>query len=64
MCLPWPRGDGRSLYEAEAAVGESRPRGSRERAPVYVQFEPKNNDEVALQQLSSFFSISFEARMA
>ena len=33
------------------AVGINRPRGSRERAPVYVQCEPKANDEVAHQQL-------------
>eukprot|EP00614_Pseudopedinella_elastica_P005757 CAMPEP_0172590380 /NCGR_PEP_ID=MMETSP1068-20121228/8868_1 /TAXON_ID=35684 /ORGANISM="Pseudopedinella elastica, Strain CCMP716" /LENGTH=37 /DNA_ID= /DNA_START= /DNA_END= /DNA_ORIENTATION= len=33
--------DGNSLHEAEAAVGENRPRDSRERAPVYVQYEPK-----------------------
>ena len=52
------------FHEAEAAVGGKRPRGSRERAPVYVQFWPKDNDEVALQQLPSNFAIHFEARMA
>ena len=40
------------------------PRGSRERALVYVQCEPKNNDEVALQQLPSNFAISFEDMFA
>ena len=35
-----------------------RPLGSRERAPVYVQCEPKNDDEVALQQLPSNFAMS------
>ena len=42
------------------AVGINRPRGSRERAPVYMQCEPKANDEVAHQQLPSNCSISFE----
>ena len=55
---------GRPLHEAEAAVGENRPRGSRERAPIHVQFEPKDNNEVALQKLTSNFAIRFEARMA
>ena len=35
---------------AEAAAGGKRPRGARERAPIYVQCEPKDNDEVAHQQ--------------
>ena len=52
------------FHEAEASVEKNRPRGSRERAPVYVQCEPKDNDEVANQQLPSNFAISFEARMA
>ena len=30
----------------------------------YVKFEPKDNDEVALQQLPIKFAINFEARMA
>ena len=51
-------------HEAEATVRKNRPPGPRERAPVYVQIEPKDNDEVAHQQLSSHFEISFEARMA
>ena len=46
------------------AVGINRPRGSRERAPVYVQCEPKANDEVAHQQLPSYFAISFEGGLA
>ena len=50
------------FHEAESSVGEKRPRGSRERAPVYVQCEPKENDEVAHQVLPSNFVISFEAR--
>ena len=52
------------LHEAEAAVGGKRPRGSREGAPVHVQYEPKVNDEVAHQHLPSNFAISFEARLA
>ena len=40
--------------------GKNRPRGSRERAPVNVQCEPKDNDKVAHQKLPS--TISFEAR--
>ena len=51
------------FHEAEAPVGKNRPRGSRERAPVYVKCEPKDNDEVAHQQLPSNFAISFEARV-
>ena len=43
------------FHEAEAAVGENRHRGSREQAPVYVQCEPKDNKEVAHQQLPSIF---------
>ena len=53
-----------SLDEAGASVGEKRLRGSREQAPVNVQCEPKDKDEVAHQQLPSNFAISFEARMA
>ena len=53
------------FHEAEAAVGKkNRPRGSREKAPVYVQCEPKDNHKVAHQQLPSNFAISFEERMA
>ena len=52
------------LNEAEATVGGKRPRGSSERAPVYVQYEPKNNDEVGHKQLPSIFAISFEERAA
>ena len=51
------------FHEAEAAVGKKKPRGSRERAPVCVKCEPKDNDELA-HQLPSNFSVSFEARMA
>ena len=50
--------------EAKAAVGEKRPRGSRERAPVNVQCKPKDNDEIAHQQLPSNFEISLEGRLA
>ena len=46
------------------AVGISRLRGSRERAPVYAQFEPKAIDEVAPQKLPSNFAISFEDGLA
>ena len=46
------------------AVGINRPSGSRGRAPLYVQFEPKDNDEVAHQQLPRIFAASFEARVA
>ena len=52
------------FHEAAASVRKKRPRGSRERAPVYVQCEPKENDEVAHRQLLRNFAISFEARMA
>ena len=48
------------LHQEEAAVGGKRPRGSQERAPVHVQFEPKDNDEMAHLQLPSNFAISFE----
>ena len=41
-----------------------RPRGSRERAPIYVQCEPKNSDEVANQQLPINFAMIFEAKIA
>ena len=46
------------------AVGINRPRGSRERAPDYVQCEPKSNNEVAHQQLPSNCAISFEDELA
>ena len=54
------------FHEAEAAVEKkNRPRGSCERAPVYVRCEPNDNDKVvAHQQLPSNFAISFEARLA
>ena len=38
------------------------PRGSRERAPVYVQCKLKDNDEVAHQQLPS--TINFDSMAA
>ena len=47
------------FYETVASVGKNRPRGSRERAPVYVQCKLKDNDEVAHQQLPS--TINFES---
>ena len=40
-------------FETEASVEKNRPRGSRERAPVYVQCKLKENDGVAHQQLPS-----------
>ena len=49
------------ISRGRSCRGGKRPRGSRERAPVYVQCEPKDNDEVAHQQLPSNFAISFEA---
>jgi len=52
------------FHETEASVEKNRPRDSRERAPVYVKCEPKDNDGVAHQQLPSNFAISSEARMA
>ena len=52
------------MHEEEASVGGKRPRGSRERALVHVQCEPKDNDEVAYQRLPSNFAISFEERLA
>ena len=52
------------FHEAEADVGKIRPRGSREQALGYLLCKPKESDEVALQQLPSYFAISFEARMA
>ena len=56
---------GRSLlHDAEGSVGGKRPRGSRERAPVHVKWESKDNDKVAHQKLPSNFAISFEARLA
>ena len=39
-------------------MGKIRPRGTRERAPVYVQCKLKDNDEVAHQQLPS--TINFD----
>ena len=45
-------------------MGINRPRGSREREPVYVHCEPKANDEVAHQQLSNNCAISFEDGLA
>ena len=41
------------FHETISSVGKIRPRDSRERAPVYVQCKPKDNDEVAHQQLPS-----------
>ena len=52
------------ISRGRSCRGGKRPRGSRERAPVYVQCEPKNNDEVALRQLPSNFAISLEGRLA
>ena len=46
------------------ALGINRPRGSRERAPDYVQCEPKANDEVAHEKLPSNCAISFEDGLA
>ena len=43
----------RPLQRGRSCRGRKRPRGSRERAPVHVQCEPKDNDEVAHQQLPS-----------
>ena len=37
---------------------------AREHLFTYVQCEPKDNDEVAHQQIPSNFAVSFEARMA
>ena len=53
-----------SFTEQKLSWGGKRPRGSRERAPVNIQFEPKDNYEEALQQLPSNFAINFEARIA
>ena len=36
---------------------------AREHLFTYVQYGPKDNDEVAHEQLPSNFAISFEARM-
>ena len=47
------------FHETEASMGKNRPRGSRERAPVYVQCKLKDNDEVAHQQLPS--TINFDS---
>ena len=47
------------FHETEASVEKNRPRGSRERAPVYVQCKLKENDEVAHQQLPS--TINFDS---
>ena len=50
------------LHEAGASVGGKMPYGSRERAPVHVQCEPKGNDKAAHKELPSNFAISLEAR--
>ena len=50
------------FHETEASVEKNRPRGSRERAPVYVQCKLKDNDEVAHQQLPS--TINFDIMTA
>ena len=47
------------FHETEASVEKNRPRGSRERAPVYVQCKLKDNDEVAHQDLPS--TINFDS---
>ena len=47
------------FHEKEASVEKHRPRGSRERAPAYVQCKLKENDEVAHQQLPS--TINFDS---
>ena len=53
------------LDEAEAAVGGKKPRGSRERTPVDVKCEPKDNDGVAHHQyFPSDSAISIEGRLA
>ena len=54
----------RLLSRGRSCLGGKRPRGSRERAPVYVKFEPEVNEGVALQKLPSNFAISFEDRSA
>ena len=46
------------------AVGISRLRGSRERAPVYAQCEPKASHDVAHEHLLSNFAISCEDGLA
>ena len=46
------------FHETEASMEKNRPRGSRERAPVYVQCKLKDNDKVAHQQLPS--TINFD----
>ena len=52
------------FHEAEAAVGKTQAVAlAREHLFTYVQCEPKDNDEVAHQQLPSNFAISFEAKM-
>ena len=43
-------------------MGKNRPRGSREREPVYVQRKLKDNGEVAHQQLPS--TINFDSATA
>ena len=47
------------FHETVAPVRKNRPRGSRERAPVYVQCQLKDSDEVAHQKLPS--TINFDS---
>ena len=56
--------NGRFFHGVDEGLRGKMPRGSSERAPVYVKFKPKDSDEVALQQLPSNFVINFEERMA
>ena len=53
------------FHEAEAAVKKNTGPVAlaRKHLFTYVQCEPKDNDEVAHQQLPSNFAISFEAKM-
>ena len=50
------------FHETVASMGKNGPRGSRERAPVYVKCKLKDNDEVAHQQLPS--TINFDSATA
>ena len=52
------------LNEAKLPWEEKSPVALASEIPVYVQCEPKDNDEVAHQHLLSIFSISSESRMA
>ena len=54
-----------NFHLAEAAVGKKTGPVAlaNEHLFTYVQCEPKDNDEVAHQQLPSNFAISFEARI-